>query len=68
MSGGEPAVGDTAPDTTSDTTSAAAPDAPPVAPTPFTMLGAAGAAACEGDACIIPPSSNSSAADFSPAR
>lgn len=26
-------------------------DAPPA---PFTMLGAPGAAACEGDACVIP--------------
>ena len=64
MSGGEPAASDAPP----EMTSAAAPDAPLVASTPFTMLGAAGVAACEGDACIVPPPSGSSAADFSPAR
>ena len=81
MSGGEPTAGaptagGAAPDMTPDMAADMAPDmapdmtpdGPPVASTPLAMLGKAGAVACEGDACIIPPSSDSSAAEFSPAR
>ncbi|MBF4616733.1 hypothetical protein ITJ44_01395 [Clavibacter sp. VKM Ac-2873] len=42
----------------------------PVAASPFTMLGAADAAACEGDACLVPgaaPADTATADDASPA-
>jgi hypothetical protein len=37
----------------------------PVAASPFTMLGASDAAACEGDACLVPgaPTADTAAAD-----
>jgi hypothetical protein len=35
----------------------------PVAASPFTMLGASDAAACEGDACLVPGASMADTAD-----